>query len=85
MIFEDEHRVTLLFSIMSTLTSFIITLLFLTRFNRMATDIGSLAPGLDGHVVRSGIGREGLRKTSHFFIVGSLAIAQLKSNIPSAL
>jgi hypothetical protein len=35
---------------LQTLTSFIITLLFLSRSNEMATDIGSLAPGLDGHV-----------------------------------
>jgi hypothetical protein len=41
------------------LTSSIIALLF----NRMAADIGSLTPELDGHVVRLGIGRKGLRKT----------------------
>jgi hypothetical protein len=29
----------------------------------MATDIDSLAPGLDKHVVRLGIGYKGLRKT----------------------
>jgi hypothetical protein len=45
-----------------TLTSSIITLLFLGRSNGMATDIGFLAAGLDGHGVRLGIGRKGLRQ-----------------------
>jgi hypothetical protein len=63
-------RVSLLFSIRITSllrcyvtpTSSIITLLFLSRLNKMATDIGSLAAGLDGHMVRLGIGRKGLRR-----------------------
>jgi hypothetical protein len=38
-----------------TLTSSIITLLFLSRSNGMTTDIGFLAAGLNGHVVRIGI------------------------------
>jgi hypothetical protein len=46
-----------------TLTSFNITLLFLGRFNRMATGTDSLAPGLDGHVLRLGIGRKKLGKS----------------------
>jgi hypothetical protein len=32
-----------------TLTTSTITHLFLSRFNRMATDIDSLAAGMDGH------------------------------------
>jgi hypothetical protein len=53
----------------------------------MATDIGSLAPGMDGHVVGLGIGRKELRKTwgeprnfirrTHFSIIDCLAIALL--------
>jgi hypothetical protein len=43
-----------------SLTSSIIALLFPSRFNRMATDVGSLAAGLDGQVVRLGIGRKRL-------------------------
>jgi hypothetical protein len=46
-----------------TLTSFIIALLFLGRFNRTTTDISSLTPGLDVLVVRLGIEIKGLRKT----------------------
>jgi hypothetical protein len=45
-----------------TLTSSIIALLFLSRFNRTVTDIGFLAAWLDGHVVRLGIGLKGLWK-----------------------
>jgi hypothetical protein len=62
-------RVNLLFSphhlslTLLTLTPSVITLLFLNRFNRMATDMDSLAAELDGHVVRLGIGCKGLRKT----------------------
>jgi hypothetical protein len=37
--------------------------LFLGKSNGMATEISSLAPGLDELVVRLGIGRNGLRKT----------------------
>jgi hypothetical protein len=37
---------------------------FLSRSNGMATDIGSLAPGMDGHAVRLGIGCKGIRKTA---------------------
>ncbi|SAM05478.1 hypothetical protein [Absidia glauca] len=48
--------------------------------NGMATDIGSLAPGLDGHVSRSGIGRKGLR--TRFSVVDSLTIVLLDSTIP---
>jgi hypothetical protein len=63
-------KATLLFIIMLTslslalltLTS-IITLLFLGRSNGTAANIGSLAAGLDVHVVRLGIERKGLRKT----------------------
>jgi hypothetical protein len=33
---------------------------FLGRFNRMATDIGSLAPGHDGHALGSGMGNKGI-------------------------
>jgi hypothetical protein len=53
----------------------------------MATDMGSLAAGLDGHVVR--IGRMGFRKTCLFFrcthhsIVDSIAFALLKSTTSS--
>jgi hypothetical protein len=36
---------------------------FLRRSNKLATDIDSLAPGLDRHVVRLGIGRKGIRKS----------------------
>jgi hypothetical protein len=38
-----------------TLASSISTLLFLSRFNRMATYIGALAPGLGEHMVRLGL------------------------------
>jgi hypothetical protein len=61
-------RVSLLFSLLPTslafltLTSSVITPLFLNRSIEMATDIGSLAAGLDGHVDRLRIGRNGLRK-----------------------
>jgi hypothetical protein len=48
---------------MLALTS-VIALLFLSRFNRLATDLGSVAPGMDGHVVRLGIGG---RKALDFF------------------
>jgi hypothetical protein len=46
--------------------TFIITLPFLSRSNEMATDIGSLAPGMDGHAVRLGITKN-LEKSSQFF------------------
>jgi hypothetical protein len=54
-----------------TLTSFIITLLFLNRFNRMATDTGSLESGHSSwHVLRLGIViRKGLRKTWCGFMI----------------
>jgi hypothetical protein len=58
--FQDPVHLSLT---LLTLTSSIITLLFLSRSTEMATDIGSLAVGLDAHVVRLGIGRKGLRKT----------------------
>jgi hypothetical protein len=94
-IFNNERRVTLSFSPSRPsfalpwliLTSSIITLLFLDRLNRMATDIDSLAAGLDGHVLGLGIGTKGLRKNgnpynffrcTHFFKVGSLANALSK-------
>jgi hypothetical protein len=60
----------------------------------MATDIGFLTPGLDGYVIRVGIGRKGLRKTLETFtilffflvhslsIVDSVAIALSKRPIP---
>jgi hypothetical protein len=57
---------------LQTLTSSSITLLFLSRSSKMATDIRSLAPGLDGHVVRLVIGRKGLRKTWSKFFLGPL-------------
>jgi hypothetical protein len=45
-----------------TLTSSINTFLFLSRFNRMTTDIGFLEAGLGGHGVRLDTGRNRLRK-----------------------
>jgi hypothetical protein len=60
--------------------------LFLRWSRGMTTDIGSLASGLDGHVVRLGFGRKGLPsqlflKCTHFSIVESLAIALLNITI----
>jgi hypothetical protein len=67
-------RVSLLFTILSTSLLHcklyhrpVITLCSLGRFNRMATDIDSLAPIMDGHRLTLGIGRKGLRKTWQFF------------------
>jgi hypothetical protein len=51
-------------------------LLFLSRSNGMATDIGFLAAVLDGHVVRLEIRR------THFFHVESVDIAFSNSTIP---
>jgi hypothetical protein len=55
----------------------------------MATDVGSLALGLDGHMVTLWFGRKGLRTTwgnqviiFHFFIVDCLVIAFPKISIP---
>jgi hypothetical protein len=66
---NDERNVTLfLFQLVYLclprliLTSSIVTLLFHGRLNRMATDIGSLASGLDGRVTRLEIGDKGFRK-----------------------
>jgi hypothetical protein len=56
------------FSPWLTIALCIITLLFLSRFNRTATYISSLTAGSDGHVVKLGIGRKGLRKTSHAIV-----------------
>jgi hypothetical protein len=39
-----------------------IAALFLSRFDRMATNIGSMAAGLDERVIRLGIGRKGFEK-----------------------
>jgi hypothetical protein len=55
-------RVNLHFSILPTslpanIKTFI-TFFFLRGFNRMATDTDSLAAGLDGNVLRLGIGRK---------------------------
>jgi hypothetical protein len=86
--YNDRHKVTPTFSAscpplsyIAHITSSINTPLFLSRFNRMTADIGSLTAGLDGRVVWLGIGRKGLRKTcrnphSFFFvsIVDSLAM-----------
>jgi hypothetical protein len=55
--YPDHLSLTLI-----TLTLSIITLLFLTRFNRMATDMDSLTAGVDGHLVRLRIGYKGLQK-----------------------
>jgi hypothetical protein len=41
----------------------IIASFILSRSKGMTTDIGSLAPELDVHVVRLEIGRKGLRQT----------------------
>jgi hypothetical protein len=41
---------------------YIIAPFSLGRSNGMATDIGSLTAGLDGHVIRLVIGRNGLQK-----------------------
>jgi hypothetical protein len=47
---------------------------FLGESVGMATDIGSLAPGMGGHVFRLGIGRKGLRRTKEVlsFFLGTL-------------
>jgi hypothetical protein len=52
-----------------TVASCIIALFFLSRSNGMATDIGSLALGLDEHVVRLGIERKVLRKIGETFTI----------------
>jgi hypothetical protein len=62
---NNERKVPLSFSAycpplsltLLTLTSSINTLLFLSRSNEMAADIGSKASGLDGHAVRLKIER----------------------------
>jgi hypothetical protein len=74
-----------------TFAVFIIAAFFPSGSNGIATDIGSLAPGLEGHVLRLGIGFKGLQKIikKHFFRctpipnVDSVAIAVL--NITSRL
>jgi hypothetical protein len=51
-------------------------------FQQMATDIGSLAPGLDEHVVKIGIGRKGLRrngKTVAIFFLGAPTFSNVES------
>jgi hypothetical protein len=45
---------------------------FLDRINRMATDVGPLEPGLDEHVIRSGIRNKGKRKTLAIFFFSAL-------------
>jgi hypothetical protein len=71
-----------------TFTFCTIVAFFLKRSNGMAMDIGSLALGHNGHLIRLGIGLKGLRKTrgnpfrgTHFSIVDSVAIALPKSPI----
>jgi hypothetical protein len=53
-----------IFAIPRLTFGFCIIAIFLhKRSNGMTTDIGSLASGMDGHVIRLGIGRMALRKT----------------------
>jgi hypothetical protein len=61
------------------LTFCIIALLFLGRFNTMATDIGPLAAGLDGRLGRLGIGRTVLRKTWRNSRLGALTFSIVDS------
>jgi hypothetical protein len=69
---------------------------FVSKLNGMATEIGSLVAGLDGHGLRLGIGRKGLRKTwgnprntlsrrTHFFIVDFKVVALPKTLFLSSL
>jgi hypothetical protein len=70
---DDERRVTPSFSPSCPPLSYIASnnifyrysFFFLGRFNRIATDIGSLAPGMDEHVLRLGIN---VRNTSLYFL-----------------
>jgi hypothetical protein len=66
MTLNDERKVTLSFSpsCPSRLTFGIcvITTFFLGRSNEVATDIGFLAPGLDGHVFKH-------RQPTHLFLI----------------
>jgi hypothetical protein len=79
---------------MLKITSFIVTLLFLTRFSRMVTDIDSLTAVHNGQVLRIAVRRLEIRdyekheetlaiyfRCTHFSSVDSLPIAFLKSTI----
>jgi hypothetical protein len=67
--------------------TFTITLRFMYRFNTLATDIDSLTPGLDEHVVRLRFGRRVFQKKKAIFlgalhsIVDSVANALLSITI----
>jgi hypothetical protein len=76
------HHAHLSLTLLS-LTSSNIPRLFLSRFNRISTDIGSLAAGMDGHVARLGIGRKGhCRFCSHCTSKGSYYLAHFLWPLP---
>jgi hypothetical protein len=70
---NNGRRVTLLFflNLFPALANIDIfhhySYLFLSRSNKMATDIGFLAAGHDEHVIRLGIGHKGCRKRCSYF------------------
>jgi hypothetical protein len=88
-IYELERRAqgnSLLLSALSifvlpwlTFTFCIIAPSFLSRSNGLATDIGSLEPGLDAHVPRLGIGTDFLDTTSDTFCAAGQLFPLLQS------